>query len=162
MADAKKDALIGWLRDAHAMESATIRNLEGLIGRADGYPPLKAQLQKHLDVSKRQLRDLDVQLNELSADISTLKELAMRFAGWIEPVLGSMASDDMPKHCIAALGWENFEIASYRSMLGAARELAMPKLVQLCERFIEEEREMANFLYEHLPEITRQYVRTLK
>jgi hypothetical protein len=45
MANTRKDDVISWLRDAHAMEAATIRNLEGLIGRSDGYPQLKGQLQ---------------------------------------------------------------------------------------------------------------------
>jgi hypothetical protein len=31
---------------------------------------------------------------------------------------------------------------------------------RLCECFVREEQEMANFLFEHLPEITRQYLRS--
>src|SRR5438270_8060481 len=120
MASTRKDDVISWLRDAHAMEAATIRNLDGLIGRADSYPQLKAQLQRHLEVSRRQLDAVTAQLKKLGSDVSTLKELAMRFTGWIEPFLGALAGDEMPKHCIAACGWENFEIASYRSLRGGA------------------------------------------
>jgi len=43
-------------------------------------------------------------------------------------------------------------------MLGAAEELGMGDLQQMCERFIREEQEMANVFFEHLPAITRQYL----
>jgi ferritin-like metal-binding protein YciE len=158
MADSRKDDLIAWLRDAHAMEAATNDNLERLIGRADGYPQLKSQLQRHLEVSRRQLDEVKRQLDALGADSSKVKDLAMRFTGWMEPLVGAFAADELPKHCLAAHAWENFEIASYRSMLGAAEELGMTDLKQMCERFIREEQEMAQFLYEHLPQITRQYL----
>lgn len=159
MAGTKKDTLISWLRDAHAMEAATVRNLENLIGRAGDYPALKTQLQKHLEVSRRQVTDVEAQLKTLGSDTSTLKALAMRFTGWIEPFLGALAPDEMPKHCLAAHGWENFEIASYRSLQGAAEALGMTELKTMCERAVREEQEMATFLFEHLPDITRQYLR---
>ena len=154
----KKNHLIAWLRDAHAMEAATIDNLERLIGRAEAYPALKSQLQRHLEVSRRQKEEIEQQLKTLGSDTSTLKDLAMRLTGRIEPLLSGITPDDMPKHCIAAHSWEHFEIGSYRSMLGAAQEMGMTDLQQMCERFIGEEQEMAQFLFEHLPEITRQYL----
>ncbi len=58
MANTKKDDLISWLRDAHAMEAAHVDNLERLIGLSDEYPQLKTQLQSHLEVSKRQRDDI--------------------------------------------------------------------------------------------------------
>ena len=159
--DTKRDNLIAWLRDAHAMEAATTDNLERLIGRADDYPQLKSQLQRHLEVSRRQREEVEQQLKKLGSDPSTLKDLAMRFTGWMQPFLGALAPDEMPKHCLAAHAWENFEVASYRSMLGAAQELGMGDLQQMCERFIREEQEMAQFLFDQLPQITRQYLQRL-
>src|SRR5688572_17926674 len=47
---------------------------------------------------------------------------------------------------------------SYRSLLGAAEELGLADLRDMCERFIAEEQEIATFLFENLPEITRQYL----
>jgi ferritin-like metal-binding protein YciE len=160
-ASTKQDNLIAWLRDAHAMEAATTDNLERLIGRADDYSQLKSQLQRHLEISRRQREEVEQQLKKLGSDTSTLKDLAMRFTGWMQPFLGALAPDEMPKHCLAAHAWENFEIASYRSMLGAAQELGMGDLQQMCERFIREEQEMAQFLFDQLPQITRQYLQRL-
>jgi len=158
MARDRKSDLVAWLRDAHAMEMATIDNLERLIRRTDEYPQLKAQLQRHLDISRRQAGEVKAQLEHLGADTSTLKDWTMRLTGRIEPMLAAFARDELPKNCIAAHAWEAFEIAAYSSMLGAAEELRMPELLNMCERFIQEEREMANFLADHLPAITRQYL----
>ena len=159
MANTKQKDMIAWLRDAHAMEAAHVDNIERLIGHADPYPQLKAQLQRHLEVSKRQRNEIERELERLGSDTSTLKDWAMRLSGRLEPLLSMFTRDAMPKHCLAAHGYEAFEIASYRSMLGAAEELGMTELRAMCERFIGEEQEMANFLFEHLPEITRQYLR---
>ena len=157
--DQQEDNLIAWLRDAHAMEAATTDNLERLIARADKYPQLKTPMQHHLEVSRRQKDELEEQLKALGSDTSTLKDMAMRLAGRLEPLLSGVTADDMPKHCIAAHSWEQFEIGAYRSMLGAAEELGMSDLQQMCERFIREEQEMANVFFEQLPAITRQYLR---
>ena len=117
------------------------------------------EMQRHLEVSHRQKDEVEQQLKALGSDTSTLKDMAMRLAGRLEPLLSGVTSDDMPKHCIAAHSWEQFEIGAYRSMLGAAEELGMSELQQMCERFIREEQEMANVFFEQLPAITRQYLR---
>jgi len=139
------------------MEAATTDNLERLIARADKYPQLKTPMQHHLEISRRQKDELEEQLKALGSDTSTLKDMAMRLAGRLEPLLSGVTADDMAKHCIAALSGEQFEIGAYRSMLGVAEELGMSDLQQKCERFIREEQEMVNVFFEQLPAITRQF-----
>ena len=133
------------------MEAATKDNLERLITRADKYPQLKTQMQRHLEVSRRQKDEIEEQLKALGSDTSTLNDMAMRLAGRLEPLLSGVTADDIPKHCIAAHSWEQFEIGAYRSMLGAAEESGMSGLREMCERFIREEQEMANVFFEQLP-----------
>jgi ferritin-like metal-binding protein YciE len=155
----RMDQLIAWLRDAHAMEAATTDNLERLVARADQYPQLKVGIARHIEISYRQKEEIERQLQALGSDTSTLKDMAMRLAGRLEPLLSGVTADDMPKHCIAGHSWEQFEIGAYRSMLGAAEELGMTELGHMCERFIREEQEMATLFFEQLPAITRQYLR---
>lgn len=160
MANTKRDDLISWLRDAHAMEAAHVDNLNRLIGFSDEYPQLKTQLQSHLELSKGQCDEIERELKRLGTDTSTLKDWGMKLVGWIEPLASRVTRDSMVKNCLAAHAYEGLEIAAYRSILGAAEELGMTELRTMCERFIREEQEMANFLFEHLPEITRQYLRS--
>ncbi|MFL5266328.1 MAG: ferritin-like domain-containing protein [Stellaceae bacterium] len=123
MASSRKDDLIAWLRDAHAMEAATTDNLERLIARVDKYPQLKTHMQHHLEVSRRQTDEIEQQLKALGSDTSTLKDMAMRLTGRLEPVLSGVTADDMPKHCIAAQSWEQFEDASFVGTSRIAQEL---------------------------------------
>jgi ferritin-like metal-binding protein YciE len=159
MASSKRDDVMSWLRDAHAMEAAHIDNIERLIGLSDAFPELKVQLQKHLAVSRKQREDIAQLLERLGTDRSVLKDWAMKFTGQIEPFVSKLTRDSMPKNCLLAYAYEGFEIASYRSLLGAAEELGIPELRALSERLIVEEQEMARFLFDYLPEVTRQYLR---
>ena len=154
----RKDDLLAWLRDAHAMEAATVDNLRRLIDRVDAYPDLQRQLRTHLDITRRQRDEVERHLESLGSDTSALKDMAMRLAGRIQPLLGGLAADEVPKHCIAAYAWQSFQIASYRSMMGAAEGTGRAELRATCERFIQEEEALAGFLFENLPAITRQYL----
>jgi ferritin-like metal-binding protein YciE len=158
MAQGKKDELIAWLRDAHAMETATVDNLERLIGRARDYPRLSSAMERHLEESRQQEQALKAQLQALGSDTSALKEAATRLIGRLEPLLSGATGDDMPKHLIAAHAWEQFEIASYQSMLGAARALGLGDLALLCERFMREEQAMAQVFFDELPAVTQDYL----
>jgi ferritin-like metal-binding protein YciE len=155
----KSDDVIAWLRDAHAMEAATVDNLGRLIGYASRYPALKARLERHLEASRRQQSEIEAELKKLGSDTSTLKDLTMRFTGRIQPLLAGLSSDDVPKNCIAGHAWEHFEIASYRSLHAAADEVGMTDLRELCERFMQEEEEMADFFLQNLAEVTRQHLK---
>jgi ferritin-like metal-binding protein YciE len=158
MADKRRDDVLAWLRDAHAMEAATVDNLEKLIGTVDDYPALQAQLRSHLTASRRQREEIERQLERLGEDTSKLKDWVMKAGGNVQPVLSWFTPDTVPKNCLAAYAYEKFEIASYRSLMGAADELGLSELRQMCERFIAEEKQFADFLFEQLPAITRQYL----
>jgi ferritin-like metal-binding protein YciE len=121
MANTKRDDLISWLRDAHAMEAAHVDNLNRLIGFSDEYPQLKTQLQSHLELSKGQRDEIERELKRLGTDTSTLKDWGMKLAGWIEPLASRFTRDSMLKNCLAAHAYEGLEIASYRSILGRRR-----------------------------------------
>jgi ferritin-like metal-binding protein YciE len=160
MASTKRNDVMAWLRDAHAMEAAHIDNLDRLIRLSDDYPQLKMQLQKHLALSSKQREGIEQELGRFDTNRSIVKDWAMKITGQVEPLVSRFTHDSMPKNCLLAYAYEAFEIASYRSLLGAAEELDMEDLRAMCERYIREEQEMANFLFDHLPEITRQYLRT--
>lgn len=116
-------------------------------------------MQRHAEVSRRQKDEIEQQLKALGSDTSALKDSAMRLAGRLQPMISGITADDTPKHLIAAHSWEQFEVAAYRSMLGAAEELGLTDLQKLCERFIPEEEAMAKVFFEELPEVTRKYLR---
>src|SRR5947207_9199931 len=121
----------------------------GSIARADDCP-LKTEMERHAEISRRQKDEIERQLKALGSDTSAWKDAAMRLAGRLEPLVSGITAYDMPKHLIAAHSWEQFEIRAYRSMLGTAEELEMADLKTMCERFIPEEEEMAKTFFEEL------------
>ena len=162
MADPKTEYVLTGLRDAHAMESATVNNLERLIGRTDQYPQLKTQLEVHLQESKQQRDEIETQLKALGSDASAIKDLGMKIPGQLEAMTTAFAGDTVPKDCMNGHGYENFEIASYISLGAAAQEAGLVDVSAMCDRFIVQERAMATYFLENLPEITRHYMRTQK
>lgn len=154
----KRETLLAWLRDAHAMERATIDNLQRQIDRVGDYPQLEAKLKEHLGQSRDQLRRVEDCLHRLGADPSTVKDVTTRLTGIAQTWLAGIASDEIVKNCMATYAFENFEVAAYRALATAARDSGEYDVERVCEEILEEERAMADWLRQHLPEITRQYL----
>lgn len=154
-----KDTLIAWLRDAHAMEKSTVDNQERLIERLKDYPQLSARFQQHLEESRRQVERIEGCLDRLGADRSVLKDVATRAVGVVEAYGSALTPDDPVKNCLAAYATKSFEIASYTSLGAAAAAFGEPEIQRVCEESLQEERAMATWLEQHIPEVTQQYLR---
>jgi ferritin-like metal-binding protein YciE len=156
---ARRETLLAWLRDAHAMERATIDNLQRQVERTDEYPQLQAKLEEHLDQSRDQLRRVEDCLHRLGTDPSMVKDAATRLTGYVETWLAGMAPDEIVKNCMATYAFEHFEVASYRALAAAAQECGELDVMRVCEEILDEEQAMADWLHQYLPEITREYLR---
>ena len=153
------DDLRNWLRDAHAMESGTIDNIERLVDRLKAFPELASRYRTHLEESRHQLQRLEACLEELGSDPSALKDAGMKLAGVAQAYVTGPASDEPVKHCLAAYGYENFEVASYLSLIAAAERCGVPSIQRACEQSLEEERAMARAIEDAIPEVTRTYLK---
>lgn len=51
---------------------------------------------------------------------------------------------------------ENFEIASYKALIAAAQQVGANDVVQVCERILRDEEDMARFLEQNLPMVVHQ------
>jgi len=154
-----RDTLRTWLRDAHAMEKGTIDNIERLVARLKAFPVLADRYQRHLEESRQQLQRLEQALSQLGSDPSALKDVGMKLAGIAQVYVTGPASDEPVKHCLAAYGYENFEIASYISLIAAAEECGLPEIKRACEQSLMEERAMARVIEESIAEVTGAYLR---
>jgi len=66
-----------------------------------------------------------------------------------------MYHDEIVKNFLSDYAAEQFEIACYRSLVAAAEELGQPEIARTCEDILAEEQAMAQWLAEHIPEVTR-------
>lgn len=73
--------------------------------------------------------------------------------------LGGMAvNDEIVKGAQAGYVFENLEIASYTILIAAAEAVGDTQTREICERILAEEVAMADWLREHLPELTQAYL----
>ena len=156
----RKHTLVAWLRDAHAMERASIDTLDHLAERLyHPYPELAARLRQHWQESLGQVERIEACLKGLGSDTSTFKDLRRRFIGIAQAYAVEVLPDELVKDCLAAYASRHFEIATYISLGAAARKLEQPRIVQMCEENLQQERAMASWLEQQIPEVTLEYLR---
>jgi len=152
--------LVAWLRDAHAMERATVDTLDHLAERLHRrYPELAAGFRRHWQESLGQVERIEKCLKGLRSDTSTFKDLRSRFIGIAQAYAVEVLPDELVKDCLAAYASRHFEIATYISLGAAARKLEQPAIVQMCEESLQQERAMASWLELQIPEVTFEFLR---
>ncbi len=154
-----KQTLVSWLRDAHAMERASVDILDRLAERLARFPELASQFREHWRVSLGQVENIERCLKQLGSDTSTFKDLASRFIGIAQAYAVAVVQDEVVKDCLAAYAYRNFEIATYLSLGAAALVLEEPDVARMCEQHLQQERAMVSWLEKQIPEVTLEFLR---
>jgi len=152
-----RENLLDWLRDAHAMEQQAESMLKGQAERLEHYPELKGRIVRHIEETQGQQRVLVECIERLGGSTSTLKDLAKLMA-FGQAVGGMAMSDEVVKGAMAGYVFENMEIASYTVLIEAAEAVGDSATAQACRSILKEEVAMAEWLKEHLPEVTRAFL----
>ena len=153
-----RDNLISWLRDAYAMEGQAMELLETQIQRLENYPEALPRLRQHLQQTRDQQAAVEQCLARLDADPSLLKESAMKLGATMQGMMHAMSSDEVLKHVLGSHAFEQFEAGSYRSLEGGRRDRRRGGIARTCERLMRQEQDMARWVWEQLPKLTRQYL----
>jgi len=66
--------------------------------------------------------------------------------------------DEIVKAALATYTFEHMEIGSYRILIATAEALADTETKLVCEQILREEENMARWLEENLPSVTKQYL----
>lgn len=157
MADLHENYL-DWLRDAHAMEEQAETMLKGMAGRLEHYPALEARIKQHIEETKQQQRLVESIIKRYDSSTSTLKDFTGKVAALGQAMGGMFASDEVVKGAISGYVFENLEIASYTSLIAAARAVGDTEGERILGQILEQEKAMAAWLLEHLPEVTQQFL----
>jgi len=154
----KTDNLLDWLRDAHAMEQQAEKMLEAQAGRLENYPQLKSRIEQHLEETKGQQRLLEDCLKRLDSSPSLLKDIGGKLMAFGQAVGGMTVSDEVVKGAMSGYVFENMEIAAYTVLIAAAQDVGDSATEASLKQILPQEVAMADWLREHLPEITRAYL----
>jgi ferritin-like metal-binding protein YciE len=150
--------LMDWLRDAHAMEKQAETMLSSMAGRIENYPEVRAKLEDHLGQTRRQAQMLESCITRRGGDTSTLKDLAGKFVAMGQGLSGIFVGDEIIKGSMASYTFEHMEISAYKVLIAAADAAGDIETRSVCERILQEEEEMADWLSTHMPEVTARYL----
>lgn len=155
---AANDYLDQWLRDAHAMEKQAETLLENQKSRLEHYPALQQKLDQHLAETRRQAERIEACLHRRGTDVSGAKDFAGKIMATMQGLSGTIMSDEAAKGGMAAYTFEHFEISAYRELVAAAEAVGDAETRRVLEQILEEEKAMADWLYDELPNVTRQFL----
>src|SRR6188508_3239547 len=113
--DATRDLFVTGLRNAHALEMQALQIMNRQVERLENYPEVEQALRKHIQETEGQRQRIDEILNQLAESPSTIKEAAMGFMGNMAAIAHAPADDEIIKNMLANHGFENYEIAAYKS-----------------------------------------------
>ncbi len=122
---------------------------------AESEPEVQSKLQSHLDETRRHADHMAGCVQTLGGGLSEVKDVFGKMFGAIEDMVSRRYQDAMVKHAIADYAAEQFEIASYRALSQAARQIGEEKIAAICDEICGEEEEMAGWLQQQLPAVVR-------
>jgi ferritin-like metal-binding protein YciE len=156
--DVRVERLIEWLRDAHAMEAQAETMLNKQARRIENYPDLKARIEQHIVETQNQAKLIEGCLRRYDKSYSGFKDMGGKMMAMGQAMGGMMVNDEIVKGAQMGYVFENLEIASYTILIAAAQAVGDTETQQVCERILEEEVAMAEWLRQHLPQLTQAYL----
>lgn len=154
----QKEQIAAWLRDAYAMEQSLANVLQQHIKDAQDMPEMRERLERHLEDTRSQAERVRACLDSLDESPSAIKSAAGSAMGFMQGMSTGLFRDELVKNTIADYTMEHFEMACYSSLASAAEDAGFADIAQTCREIFSEEAEMADWLEEQIPEITRLHL----
>jgi ferritin-like metal-binding protein YciE len=157
--DAALDTYISGLKNAHALEKQAVQLIERQLERIESYPEVEQVLRTHLRETEEQIRRIDELLHSFGEDRSILKDLATALSGNMAAIAHAVMPDEILKNHFANHAFENFEIASYESLITMAEATGHGQHASALRTSLGEEEKTARTLREMTPQLTLKYLR---
>jgi len=119
---------------------------------------MRDRMQRHITESQEQARRLEELLTRHDTSHSTFKDTMMSIVGNLAALGHSTAPDEVVKNTFANFAFEHYEIASYSSLLTLAELVGDTAARATLNTSLREEREMAQWIAEHLDGTIRRFV----
>jgi ferritin-like metal-binding protein YciE len=156
--DAALETYSSGLKNAHALEQQAIQLMQRQLDRYEHYPEVSQRLRQHISETEQQVARLDELMHKLGTDRSMLKDLMTSIMGNLAAIGHSVMPDEILKNHFANLAFENFEIASYISLIAMAEATGNSRHVPVLRQTLEEEERMATWLLENTGAVTLKYM----
>lgn len=158
MNDDQKSTYVAWLNDAHALEENLDKMLADQIEAAADRPMLRTKLEEHREETKRHAELVRTCLARHDETPSRSKDVLGKLTAAVNSVTVSMAEDSTVKQVHGSYAAEHVEIATYTLLRAAASVLGDTETATVCDAILEDERAMAAFLIDILPDVTEAHL----
>jgi ferritin-like metal-binding protein YciE len=153
-----RSVFVTGLQNAHAVEQQALSLIDRQLDRLVHYPEIADRLRSHRIETEGQLRRIEEILHSLNESHSSWRDAAMSLMGNIAALSNSMAGDEVLKNHIVNHAFENFEIATYTSLIALADAGDFATAAPLLRASLAEEERMAEWVRESLAGLTLKYV----
>jgi ferritin-like metal-binding protein YciE len=153
-----RNIFITGLENAHALEKQAIQLMERQVERFENYPEMSDLLRRHITETEGQIRRLDEMLHTFGADRSILKDMATQFMANLAAAGHMPMADEVLKNTFANHAFENFEIASYKSLIVMAEASGNQKFIPGLQETLREEEKTAQAVYDMIEPITQKFL----
>ena len=157
-ADLTRALFVTGLRNAHAVEQQALALMDRQLDRLVNYPEVSDHLRMHRGETESQITRIEQILDQLQESHSGLKDTALSIMGNLAALGHTFAEDEILKNSFANHAFENFEVASYRSLLTVADAGNFAFATPLLQTSLREEEAMASWVIETVPTLTLKYL----
>ena len=153
-----KNIFITGLQNAHALEKEALQLMQRQVERFENYPEMSNLLRTHIAETEGQVRRLDDMLHTFGEDRSLLKDMATQFMANMAAAGHMPMADEVLKNTFANHAFENFEIASYKSLIAMAEAAGHQRFVPALQETLREEEKTAQAIFDMIEPITQKYL----
>ena len=153
-----RSVFVTGLQNAHALEQQALALIDRQLDRLVSYPEVAERLRSHRSETEMQISRLQEILGTFNSSSSSLKDMALNFMGNMAAFGNVMAADEILKDQIINYAFENFEVASYRSLIAMSDAGDFTEATTLLRETLREEEAMAAWVLDTLPGLTLKYV----
>ncbi|MGK6325294.1 ferritin-like domain-containing protein [Sphingomonas sp. DT-51] len=156
--DVVQSLFVTGLKNAHGVEHQALALIDRQLDHLANYPEVAEQLRRHRGETEQQIERLEEILASFGETHSVLKDAALSFTGNMAALAHVFAPDEILKNSFANYAFENFEAASYKSLLTLADAGGFQQPVSLLQTSLDEELAMAAWVDANNPAITLKYL----
>ncbi|HYP16383.1 MAG TPA: ferritin-like domain-containing protein [Opitutus sp.] len=149
------DQFITWLNSAYSMEQSLEKVLQNHAKDASDFPEIRDRIERHIAETRGHAERVRECLSLLDETPSTAKSVIGNITGMVQGASTGLFRDELIKNFLGDYASEHFEIACYRSLIAAAEDLEQPEIAELCRANLRDEEEMARWLEDSIPQVTR-------
>ena len=156
--DILQSVFVTGLKNVHGVEHQALGLIDRQLDHLENYPEVADMLRKHRVETEQQIVRVEEILAGLGESPSAIKDVALTISGNLAAIAHVFAPDEILKNSFANFAFENFEAASYTSLIALADAGSFTTATPLLQTSLSEEQAMVAWIDSHNAALTLKYV----